>query len=157
MQTFDIPQLSHRIGEELFVSDWIAVGQEEIDTFGRVTRDLDPTHMDPEYARAHGPFGTPVLFGFQILAMLSHLNAPLRVQNKAGTQYELNYGLNRVRFIQPVPVDAQFRNRVKLKNLKRRDDGAVLITTLNTIEVQGNDRPALIAEWIGFVRDRTGA
>jgi acyl dehydratase len=157
LQSYDIHTLRNRIGQELFVSDWITVGQEEIDAFGRLTRDRDPMHMDPDYARAHSPFGRTVLFGFQILSMLSHFNAPLRLQERSVGSYELNYGLNRVRFVQPVPVDTPFRNRVTLKDISRREDGALLVTTINTIEVQGNERPAVIAEWIGFIAHEDAA
>lgn len=157
LQSFDIQSLRNRIGDELFVSDWITIGQQEINTFGQVTRDLDPMHMDPEYASTHGPFGTTIVFGFQILAMLSHFHAPLRLQNRNGQGYELNYGLNRVRFVRPVPVNTPFRNRVTLKDIHQRDDGAFLITTVNTIEVQGGDRPALVAEWIGFLAHEDAA
>lgn len=152
---FEIETLKNRIGEELFVSDWITVGQEEINTFGQVTRDPDPLHIDPEYAKDHSPFGTTILFGFQTLSMLSHFHQPMRRAPKAADPgYELNYGLNRVRFIQPVPVNTPFRNRVQLKDLQQREDGAFLITTLNTIEVQGSERPALVAEWVGFFTDK---
>jgi acyl dehydratase len=148
----DIESLKGRIGEELFVSEWITVGQEEINAFARVTRDPDPMHIDPAYAKEHGPFGTTVLFGFQILSMLSHFQTPLRGHgSRTGRGYELNYGLNRVRFVQPIRVDIPFRNRVRLKDVRQRADGAFLITTTNTIEVQGSDRPALVAEWIGFI------
>ncbi len=92
------------------------MSQAETNEFGRVTRDPDPIHVDPEFARTEGPFGTTVLFGFQILSMLSYLCRPLRFQHGTGAVgYDLNYGLNRVRFVRPIPVGARFRNRVVLK------------------------------------------
>jgi acyl dehydratase len=147
-----VEALRSQIGKEIHVSDWISVSQDEINDFGKVTRDLDPTHIDPEFARANGPFGTPVLFGFQILSMLSHLCQPLRFEHGTGAVgYELNYGLNRVRFIAPIPVDALFRNHVVLKKIEQRKNGDYLLTTINTIELQEGARPALVAEWIGLV------
>jgi acyl dehydratase len=153
---FDIENLRAQLGKEIHVSDWISIGQQEINEFGRVTRDLDPIHVDPAFAQTEGPFGTPVLFGFQILSMLSHLCQPLRF--KHGTNavgYDLNYGLNRVRFIAPIPVNALFRNHVVLKRIERRKNGDHLLTTVNTIELQEGARPALIAEWIGLVSRRS--
>lgn len=148
---YDVETLSSLVGQEILVSDWISISQEEIDAFGRVTRDIDPMHMDPEYAREHSPFGQTILFGFQTLSMLSHLCSPIRYRHGGGTiGYDLNYGLNRVRFISPVPVNARFRNRMSIKSVEQREDGAYLITSENTIEIEGQERPALVAEWIGL-------
>jgi acyl dehydratase len=154
-----IENLTSRIGMEIHVSEWISVTQAEIDSFGRVTRDIDPMHMDPAYAGSHGPFGKTVLYGFQTLSMLTHLSRPVRaVATEPSGDYDLNYGLNRVRFVAPIPVDTPFRNHVVVKDLHRRDDGRYLLTTINTIEVKGSERPALVAEWIGLMaRDSTEA
>jgi acyl dehydratase len=152
---FDFKDLKSQVGKEIHVSPWISINQEEIIEFGRVTRDPDPLHVDPAFAEKSGPFGTPVLFGFQILSMLSHLCQPLRF--KHGTNavgYDLNYGFNRVRFITPVPVDALFRNHVVLKRIQRRKNGDHLLTTTNTIELKNGVRPALIAEWLGLISRR---
>lgn len=144
--------LRNRVGEEIFVSDWISVSQEEINAFGRLTRDEDPMHMDPHYAREQGPFGTTIVFGFQVLAMLSHLSRPLRFSHAEGARgYDLNYGFNRVRFISPVPVDTPFRSHVVLEHITERGPNEHLLTTTNTIEVQGRTKPALVAEWIGLM------
>src|SRR5579863_6630417 len=103
LRDFTIRELERNIGKEIYVSEWTSVSQSEINEFARVTRDLDPNHVDPEFARTNGPFGTPVLFGVQLLALLSSLCRPLRFQHGAGkVGYELNYGLNRVRFVTPV-------------------------------------------------------
>jgi acyl dehydratase len=148
----NVASLRRRLGKEIHVSDWISISQREIDTFGKVTRDLDPIHVDPKFAKESGPFGKPVLFGFQILSMLSHLCEPLRFKHgKGDIGYDLNYGMNRVRFITPIPVNALFRNHVVLKKIDQRKNGDYLLTTINTIELQGNRRPALVAEWIGLI------
>jgi acyl dehydratase len=149
---FEVEALRSQIGREIYVSEWTSVTQAEINEFGKVTRDLDPIHVDPTFARTEGPFGTTVLFGFQILSMLSHLCQPLRFQHGTGAVgYDLNYGFNRVRFITPIPVNAAFRNRVVLKKIEQRKSGDYLLTTTNTIELENAARPALIAEWIGLV------
>jgi acyl dehydratase len=150
--SFEIESLSTQVGKEIYVSEWTSVSQAEINEFGRVTRDPDPIHIDPEFARTEGPFGTTVLFGFQILSMLSYLCRPLRFQHGRGAVgYDLNYGLNRVRFVRPIPVAKRFRNRVVLKKIERRKNGDFLITTTNTIELEDGERPALVAEWLGLV------
>lgn len=150
--SFSIDTLRNRVGEEIYVSDWISVSQEEINAFGRLTRDEDPMHMDPRYAREEGPFGTTILFGFQVLSMLSHLSRPLRFTSIDGARgYDLNYGFNRVRFVSPVPVDTPFRSHVVLKQIAERGPNEHLLTTSNTIEVQGRTKPALVAEWIGLM------
>ena len=148
---YGLDQLQGLVGQEIYVSEWTSVSQSEIDEFGRVTRDCDPMHVDPEFARTHGPFGGTVLFGFQILSMLSYLCRPLRFQHGSGASgYDLNYGFNKVRFVAPVPAGVPFRNHVVLKEIKRRTSGDYLITTINTIEVEGGTRPAMVAEWIGL-------
>jgi acyl dehydratase len=153
MQTeFDVEELKRRIGDEIYVSEWTSVSQDEINDFGKATRDPDPMHVDPEFARSTGPFGTTVLFGFQILSLLSYLCRPLRFQYGTGTVgYDLNYGLNRVRFITPIPVNARFRNHVVLKKIEQRTNGDYVLTTVNTIELENAARPALVAEWLGLV------
>ena len=149
---YDVETLSSLVAQEILVSDWISISQDEIDAFGKVTRDIDPMHVDPDYAREHSPFGQTILFGFQTLSMLSHLCSPIRYRHDGGViGYDLNYGLNRVRFISPVPVNARFRNRMSIKSVEQREDGAYLITSENTIEIEGQERPALVAEWIGLV------
>jgi len=156
--SFEIETLTSRVGEEIYVSEWTSVSQAETNEFGRVTRDPDPIHVDPEFARTEGPFGTTVLFGFQILSMLSYLCRPLRFQHGTGAVgYDLNYGLNRVRFVRPIPVGARFRNRVVLKKIEQRKNGDFLITTTNTIELEDGERPALVAEWLGLVSRQQGS
>jgi acyl dehydratase len=150
--SLEIENLKSKVGKEIYVSEWTSVTQAEIDEFGRVTRDPDPFHVDPQFARSQSPFGTTVLFGFQILSLLSYLCRPLRFQHgKGAVGYDLNYGLNRVRFVRPIPVDALFRNRVVLKKIERRKNGDYLVTTTNTIELEDGERPALVAEWLGLL------
>jgi len=149
---FTVDYLMESVGKEIMVSPWITMSQEEVNLFGQLTRDLDPNHIDPGYAREHSPFGGTVLFGFQTLAMLSHLCEPLRLDHAIdSTAYEVNYGLNKVRFITPVRVGASFRNRMSVKSVERRDDGAHMLITLNTIEVEGQEKPAMTAEWLSLI------
>jgi acyl dehydratase len=151
---FTIEDLKTSIGEEIMVSPWISMSQEEVNLFGQVTRDPDPNHIDPEYAREHSPFGGPVLFGYQTLSMLSHLCDPMRLgqdNGNSGSGYEMNYGLNKVRFITPIHVGKRFRNRMKVLSIEEREDGSYMLTTLNTIEVEGQEKPAMTAEWLSLI------
>ena len=114
-----------------------------------MTRDLDPNHIDADYAKRNSPFGGPVLFGFQTLSMLSHLAEGIRMGHNDGSEsYEANYGLNKVRFITPIRVGTRFRNRMSVKSIKQRKDGTYMIVTENVIEVEGQDKPAMTAEWL---------
>lgn len=150
--TILLNELPARVGEELMVSDWTSVSQAEVDAFGRLTRDLDPMHMDPDWAREHGPFGETVLYGFFTLALLPSLCEGLRFRPGEGESgYDVNYGFNRIRFVSPIPVGRRFRNRIILKKLETRPEGALLVTTENRIEVEGAERPALVAEWLGLI------
>jgi acyl dehydratase len=158
LRDFTIAALARNVGKEIYVSEWTSVSQQEVNEFARVTRDPDPNHIDPDFARTNGPFGTTVLFGFQILSLLSFLCHPLRFKHGAGkVGYDLNYGLNRVRFVTPIPVNARFRNHVILKKIEQRKNGDYLITTLNTIELEGSERPALVAEWLGLLSRHAGS
>lgn len=147
-----LEQLSERIGETLLVSDWLSISQEEVDAFGRLTRDPDPMHMDPDWARTHGPFGETVLYGFLTLSLLPALAKGLRFRHgEHEPGYDVNYGFNRIRFVSPIPVGRRFRDHVVLKAVERRPDGGLLVTTEHTIEVEGGERPALVAEWLGLL------
>jgi acyl dehydratase len=138
-----------RIGEEVAVSDWFTVDQDHIDRFAAATHDLDWMHIDPERARRESPFGTTIALGFQTLSMLSHFShdAGLWPENAA---YGLNYGLERVRFMAPVPAGSRIRGRFVLKGFDARADGGWRMTTECTVEIEGGDKPAMVAEWIGL-------
>jgi acyl dehydratase len=151
---FTINDLIASVGEEIMVSPWISISQEEVNLFGQVTRDPDPNHIDPEYAQEHSPFGGPVLFGYQTLSLLSHLCEPMRLGSEnghSGSGYEMNYGLNKVRFITPIHVGKRFRNRMTVLSVEKREDGSYMLTTLNTIEVEGQKKPAMTAEWLSVI------
>lgn len=141
----DLPTL---IGTELGVSRWITLGQEDNDLFARATRDPDPLHIDPDWARREGPFGGTIIFGFLTLGMLTHLANDIGLPR--GSKYQLNYGLNRVRFVSPVHVGARVRLRMALAEVRDHALG-LLITNACTIEIEGSDQPAIVAEWLGVL------
>jgi acyl dehydratase len=146
---FTCAEMKEQVGEELGVSDWLLVTQDLIDKFSESTRDPDWIHVDPERAARETPFGGTIAFGFWTLSMLTHFSHQIGMWPKE-VEYALNYGLDRVRWVAPVPVGALIRNRCRLISFEERDPGRFMIRTANTLELEGSERPALVAEWIGL-------
>lgn len=143
-----IEEFRARIGENIGTSDWIMVDQARIDSFADATEDHEPIHVDIEAAR-NLPFGQTIGHGFLSLSLL----APM--YNSAyppidGRTYGLNYGLNRVRFLAPVRSGKRVRGHFKLLDLLEKAPGNYQFTHEVTVEIEGEDKPALIAEWITF-------
>jgi acyl dehydratase len=145
MRVFNgVDELRAAAGSHLGVSDWMIVDQSRIDVFAEATGDHQWIHVDEERAQA-GPFGTTIAHGFLTLSLLPVLvNQTYRVE---GTKMGVNYGLNRVRFTSPVPVGSKVRGNIDL--LEVTDvAGGVQMTTRITVEIEGSERPALVAEWL---------
>lgn len=142
-------QLSDYIGKETGLSDWFLIDQERINKFADVTEDHQFIHVDKE-AAAKTPFGTTIAHGFLTLSLLSHLAGSGMVQVK-GTVMGINYGTDKVRFMSPVKVDSKIRARVKLVEVSEKPGNRLLIKNEITIEIEGEDRPALIAEWLSMI------
>lgn len=144
--------LSMAPGTELGHSDWMTITQEDVNTFGRLTSDPDPYHMDPEFARKHSSIGAPISYGFLTMSMLSHFSA--QVFRKAGLSGSaragqlFNLGFDRLRLPEPVVVGAEIRGRFRHKAIAKREDGGYRITLDAIVDIKGIDRPALVAEWI---------
>jgi len=141
------------VGRLLGVSEWTRLSQAEIDDFGRATRNVAAFHMDPEWAGRNSPYGGTVAYGFQTLSLLTYFNHEILdwpAGGEGGNGYALNYGLDRVRFIAPVPVEARFRCRLWLTAIEPKGAGRELRTFKAEIEVEGQARPALVADWIGL-------
>ncbi len=143
----DLPSL---IGHEVGVSRWITVDQARIDAFARTTEDEQFIHVDPERARAT-PFGGTIAHGFLTLSLASAMSydalAPLD-----GVVMGVNYGFDKLRFLAPVPAGSKVRGRFKLLSAEAKgaDDGVTrwLLKHELTVEIDGADKPALIAEWL---------
>jgi len=142
-----IPRLSslqQRVGEELAVGDWVSVDQATIDKFADATGDHQWIHVDPERARS-GPFGTTIAHGFLTLSLLPRLaESAIAIDD---VRMGVNYGLNRVRFPAPVPVDSRIRARMKLLSYEPIDGGAQLVMEV-TIEREGSGKPVCVAETV---------
>ena len=141
--------MSHLVGEPGGTGDWFTVTQQQINEFADVTRDHQFIHIDPERAAAETPFGGTIAHGFLTLAMLTHLQESIGgdLWRSEGLEMFLNYGFDKVRFISPVPVGARIRASAVLSKAEWK--GTALQTTRTmTVEIEGADRPALVAEWI---------
>jgi acyl dehydratase len=140
----DVNELRQRIGQEVAVSDWMTITQERIDDFADATDDHQWIHVDRERA-AKSPFGGTIAHGFLTLSLLPHFLGTTLVFPP--TKMSINYGLNRVRFTAPVHTGKRVRARIALANMEDIK-GGVDLTWKITIELEGSDRPACIAESI---------
>lgn len=144
------PLLQAAEGDLIGVSDWILIDQQMISDFGRVTRDLDPLHLDPEWARTSGPFGSTTAYGFLTMSLLSHMIREVLKPDLGSVEHGLflNYGFDRLRLVAPVRVGRRIRGRFVSGPL-RADKGGRLVKTIHaTVEIEGEDRPALVAAWL---------
>ena len=145
MTVVNLTDLGSLVGQDIATSDWIAITQDRINAFADATDDHQWIHIDPERASAETPFGTTIAHGFLTLSLISALMRDAVTID--GARMTLNYGLNRVRFVSPVPSGSRIRARITLANTD--DMGDSLQATWNvTIEREGADKPALVAEWI---------
>jgi acyl dehydratase len=148
--------LSGRIGQELGVSDWVAIDQERINTFASCTGDNQWIHVDVERAKRESPFRGPVAHGYLTLAMVAPLAMQMGIIPKDAAA-GLNYGIDKVRFLAPVPAGARVRLRVVLAAVEPREAGQMIMKTQNTLEVEGAEKPALIAETLALLIPGAGA
>ncbi len=138
-----VATLTERVGQELGVSPWSVIEQDRIDRFADATDDHQWIHVDRARA-AGGPFGTTIAHGFLTLSLLAPTAYQVMADIFAGAT-AFNYGLDKVRFINPVKAGARVRNRIKLLAVEPKGDGRWLLTSENTFEIEGEDKPALIA------------
>ena len=141
----DVRALQTRIGEEIAVSDWFEISQQRIDQFAAATGDSQWIHVDPARAAVESPFKTTIAHGFLTLSLLSSLIRD--AMTFSGLRMAINYGLNRVRFIAPVPSGARVRARITTAAVAETGD-SVQVTWGVTVEREGGDKPCCVAEWI---------
>ena len=133
------------VGKELGVSGWEQIDQQRINAFAECTGDYQWIHVDVERAKRESPYGTTVGHGYLLLSMIAPTSFEVFVK-PAGIAAVLNYGIDRVRFIAPVKAGSRVRNRIKLLAAEDKGNGRTLITTENTLEIEGGAKPALIAQ-----------
>src|SRR5512136_1204313 len=139
----NLRKLKARLGREVGLSDWFTVTQERIDAFAAATEDRQWIHVDPERA-ARSPLGGTVAHGFLLLSLVPFFNFSNEVF-QGRFRMAVNYGLDRVRFPCSVPAGSRIRNRAVLKRIEKRGFRKVLLTVENTIEVEGAEKPAMVA------------
>ncbi len=145
----DRDEIAEAAGSELGVSEWVQISQERIDLFADATGDRQWIPVDPERA-AEGPVGATGAHGYLTLSLLPFLGA--QVYAFAGDVARVNYGLNKVRFVEPVTVGSKLRNRVEMADVQDIAKGQQ-VTLRHTIEIKGVDRPACVAETVTLLID----
>ncbi len=148
MPMVPLDQLKDWVGKDLGVSQWVLIDQDKVNAFADCTGDQQWIHVNQEMAK-NGPFGTTIAHGYLTLSLLPVLNPKDQVIPE-GIKMAINYGLNKVRFINPVKVGKKVRNKAVLKEITEKSGGRILICTENTIEIEGEDKPACIAETLAL-------
>ena len=141
-------KLADYVGQEIGCSEWFKIDQARIDAFADATLDHQFIHVDTEQA-AKTPFGTTIAHGFLTLSMLPYLTATCAIVPE-NLVMGINYGANKLRFLNPVKVDSEIRARVKLQDVVEKNPGQFLLTSNITIEIKGEDKPAMIAETLAM-------
>jgi len=137
------------IGETEGTGEWFEVTQEDINTFADVTRDHQFIHVDPDACATMSPWGVPIAHGFLTLSMLTHLSAsiPMDPSRLEGIVMGVNYGFDKVRFVNPVKVGSRIRATSVIGAAELKGD-QVQVTRNMTVEIEGQEKPALVADWL---------
>lgn len=145
-EVLPIEKIKERMGQEIGKSDWVQIDQQRINEFADCTGDHQWIHVDEEKAAA-GPFGKTIAHGFLTISML-----PMFAEDNAlipeGTMMAINYGMNKVRLINPVPVGSKIRASIVQGDVVEKSGGRILVTTINTVEIEGEEKPACVAEML---------
>ena len=153
-ESLSLGTMERFVGQELGVSNWVQLDQERISEFAHCTGDDQWIHVDVERSARESPFGSTIAHGYPTLSLVGPASLEVWIR-PADIGTALNYGIDRVRFLAPVPSGARVRNRVKLIAVDYKPDGRMLITTENTIEIEGKDKPALIANTLVMAMSNT--
>ena len=149
MPVATIDEIRQRVGSEIGVSGWIQVDQKAIDMFAEVTDDHQFIHVNPELARAT-PFGGTIAHGFLTLSLLSRMAYDVMLRPET-VRMSVNYGFDKVRFLAPVHSGRRVRGRFRLASVEEKRPGQWQFVHNVTVEIEGEDKPALIADWIGMI------
>lgn len=148
MQTVPVDQLGDYVGLEIGVSDWFTIDQDRINAFADATLDHQFIHVDPGAARAT-PWGTTIAHGYLTLSLIPHLTLFTGIVPE-GTVMAINYGSDKIRFLEPVKVDSEIRARSVLSEVAERGPGRILFKTNVTVEIKGKEKPALVADTLSL-------
>ena len=149
MPVASLEEIRAHVGEEIGVSSWLTVDQARIDAFAEATEDRQFIHTDPA-AAAQTPFGGTIAHGFLSLSLMSRMGSEVLLAPE-GVKMALNYGLGRVRFLAPVKAGKRVRGRFTLDSVEEKAPGQILFRYTVTVEIEGEDKPALTAEWLGLI------
>ena len=149
MPLASLDQIRDKIGTEIGASDWLLVDQGRIDRFAEATEDRQFIHVDPA-AAAQTPFGGTIAHGFLTLSLLSRMAAEAMLVPDS-TKMAVNYGLDRVRFLAPVRSGKRIRGRFVLDSVEEKAPGQILLRHIVTVEIEGEEKPALTAIWLGLM------
>ena len=147
MNKVTLNEYENMVGDEIGLSDWITVSQEMIDGFSNVTGDRQFIHNDPERAANETPFGGAIAHGFLTLSLITQMykdTTPIIT----GHEVVINYGLNRIRFLSPVPSGARIRGRITLAKVEPRGDTQILTENKIIVEIEGEEKPAMLGTWV---------
>ena len=130
--------------------DWLEIDQARIDAFADVSEDHQFIHVDPEACRTLSPWGVPIAHGFLTLSLLTKLmeSVPQPPERREGAVMGINYGFEKVRFVTPVKVGSKVRASSVLKAVEQKDPSTLQVTRTITVEIEGESRPALVADWV---------
>lgn len=137
------------VGKDNGTSEWVLIDQERINRFADATDDHQWIHVDIEKAKK-GPFGGPIGHGFLTLSLIPIFSKSAKYMPE-GLKMSVNYGLNKVRFINPVPVGSRVRSKMVISAVEEKGAGRLLMTVTHTIEIEGQEKPACIAESLGML------
>jgi acyl dehydratase len=149
MPIASIEEIQSKVGSEVGLSEWILIDQARIDAFADVTEDPQFIHIDPE-AAARTPFGGTIAHGFLTLSLLSRMAADA-MPRPEGVKMGVNYGFERVRFMAPVRSGKRVRGRFTLVSVEEKRPGQWQFVHNVTVEIEGEEKPALVADWIGLI------
>jgi acyl dehydratase len=149
MPLVDLDEIRAKVGQEVGVSGWLTVDQPRIDAFADATEDHQFIHVDPAAAAAAGLGGT-IAHGFLSLSLLSRMAAEAMLLPDS-LKMALNYGFDRIRFLAPVKSGKRVRGRFTLDSAEEKAPGQILLRHTVTVEIEGEDKPALTAEWLGLM------
>jgi len=147
---YGMATLSEFVGRELGVSEWTTIGQERIDAFAECTGDRQWIHVDENRARSESPYGGTIAHGYLTLSLVASSAVEIGVV-PTDASAGLNYGVDKVRFMAPVRSGKRVRNRIALLGVEDKGVGRVLIRMQNTLQIEGEEKPALIAETLAML------
>ncbi|MFM0199508.1 MaoC family dehydratase [Paraburkholderia fungorum] len=150
INAYSLATIDDFVGRELGLSEWVVVDQARIDAFAQCTGDRQWIHVDVERAKRESPYGGTIAHGYLTLSLLAALAIEIGLIPEDASA-GLNYGLDKVRFMTPVKAGARVRNRVSLVSVEKKGGGRVIVKTMNELQIEGEAKPALIAETLAML------